>query len=42
MSQHNVNFAAQKTQESSTFNDQGSFIAAGELAGEAFFCARVG
>lgn len=37
MSQHNVNFAAQKTQESSTFNDQGSFIAAGELARDDFF-----
>lgn len=37
MSQHNVNFAAQKTQESSTFNGQVSFTAEGELAGEAFF-----
>ncbi|WP_456310941.1 hypothetical protein [Serratia proteamaculans] len=37
MSQHNVNFAAQKTQESSSFNGNGTFTAAGELAGEEFF-----
>jgi len=37
MSQHNVNFAAQKTQESSTSHGQGSYTAEGELAGEAFF-----
>ncbi|MCP2234026.1 MULTISPECIES: DUF4942 domain-containing protein [Erwinia] len=37
MSQHNVNLAAQKTQESSTFNGNDSVNPAGELVGDVFF-----